>query len=476
MSIEQRIETGPDITRTVCAWTRTLAADEARAGALATSAQRYEAPAYGDLTRELFAELYGLDGAAEPRPGAEWAQRLAAAFSELPAWEALRASSAGDPWACGMGTAAALDALAPVIGDALEALGDTDVEDARQAAEDARQAAEDAEGTPGADAARKAAERAAQAEADAVARAQAAADAVDDSAIAKVRARLAAGAKAAGEEIAAVRDAVGTLGGVGEAGAARVGLDPRAMAERLRTDERLRDLLRLAGRLKAAATARKPMSRGDAPTETVGVHPGSDVARLLPSELLALTDPDMEALLYRRLLAGQALTYELQGPEERDGGPVVVCLDTSASMASMGRSDLAAAVTVALWLMCEEQGREFHLVEFHVRGIPHPSPTLLDVVEVAQNPRGSGTDIRAGLREAYRLVDDEAPKADVLLITDGESYTEYSSLISEAAAEREIATYAVGIGVDVAPRGLAGNMRVDSLGQAGDIDLTFGIN
>jgi uncharacterized protein with von Willebrand factor type A (vWA) domain len=58
--------------------------------------------------------------------------------------------------------------------------------------------------------------------------------------------------------------------------------------------------------------------------EVHGITLGGDLARLLPSELVALRRPRLRLHLLARLLERRALTYSMQEKEPQSRGPIVV--------------------------------------------------------------------------------------------------------------------------------------------------------
>jgi uncharacterized protein with von Willebrand factor type A (vWA) domain len=112
---------------------------------------------------------------------------------------------------------------------------------------------------------------------------------------------------AAGDEVAELREAAGALGlGPGEPGAN----DPKAVAalfKRVRGDPALRRICELAGRFRRVAQSKQRRKAVHGLDDVVGVEPGGDVGRLLPSELARLAVPELELDTLRRIAEKQAL-------------------------------------------------------------------------------------------------------------------------------------------------------------------------
>ncbi len=181
----------------------------------------------------------------------------------------------------------------------------------------------------------------------------------------ELAARGAAGraASEAAAEVAGLRDASAALGvGPGSPGAS----DPRAVAElfrRVRADPALRRICELAGRFRRVAQSRQRTKTSHGVDDVVGVEPGGDIARLLPSELLRLAAPELELDALRRVVERQALCLEYRAAEPTGRGPVVVCVDESGSMEG-AKCHAAKALALALAWVARHQGRWCALVAY----------------------------------------------------------------------------------------------------------------
>ncbi|MEN8212769.1 MAG: hypothetical protein ABFR19_00275, partial [Pseudomonadota bacterium] len=110
--------------------------------------------------------------------------------------------------------------------------------------------------------------------------------------------------------------------------------------------------------------------------ETGGIIRSDDIARMLPVELAMLGHPRLNTLWHAKRAEKTLMTYQLQGvlsehaPQEREiteerqqeqqksvegHGPVIVCLDTSGSMAGEAELVAKALVLEALRIAYEEQ-------------------------------------------------------------------------------------------------------------------------
>jgi uncharacterized protein with von Willebrand factor type A (vWA) domain len=202
------------------------------------------------------------------------------------------------------------------------------------------------------------------------------------------------------------------------------------LGRRLAKNPKLGKLARLVGRFKQVTRAirRDFLDRGAA--ETYDITRGAEVARLIPTELLALSNGALRTEFKRRLLEGTLLQYHLRQDEEKGKGPMIVCLDVSSSMT--GEKELwAKALTLTLLDIARRRRRLFRAVLFsagpqslrifHLNRERHYEPALKKVLDLAEYFPGGGTDFEAPLTAAMALLQDKALKrADLVLITDGE--------------------------------------------------------
>lgn len=213
--------------------------------------------------------------------------------------------------------------------------------------------------------------------------------------------------------------------------------DFAALASALRDNAQIKALARKMGRDYISEEKKKQARIPQASkSEVHGTHRSDDVMRVLPSELLNLEDETLETLFYARLLEKNLLSYELQGVTFISGeetettkkrtGPVVACLDTSASM--RGAPLLKAkALLLAVASILKAEDRSLHVLlfgsageirEFSMAG-ENDSAGLLAFL---QQGFGGGTDFEAPLSRALAIIaaHETYKKADVLMISDGD--------------------------------------------------------
>ena len=231
----------------------------------------------------------------------------------------------------------------------------------------------------------------------------------------------------------------------------------REAHQRISQSPRLKKIAELAGRLERIASAKAKSKVRPGIGEIHGIGMGSDLARLLPSELMALRRPKLRLALYAKLIEGRALTYEMTGREPQSRGPIVVLLDESSSMREGAKDTWSKAVCLALLSTATKQKRAWHLVVFNgaiVRevSIEAGRATSADIQRALDHRAEGGTDFNAPVLRACELIKTSKAmkKSDVVVITDGEDNLHPS--VVEAAnqlTKREgVSWFCVGVGND----------------------------
>ncbi len=240
-------------------------------------------------------------------------------------------------------------------------------------------------------------------------------------------------------EVSDLRDAQSALGLGGNGGGN--GTLPAAelakMFKRVQGSQQLKRICELAGRYRrfAQAQQRKKVLHGR--DDVVGVVLDGDVGRLLPHELVALGDPDLELDVMRRLVERQAMCRDYRGIESKARGPIVVVVDESGSM---GGEPIATAKAMALALIwvARHQKRWCCLVGFSggtegtycvvQPGRDNPEPLM----EWLEHFYGGGTTVDVPLVELpakWGELGCPKGKTDILCITD--------AIVSVPAAVRQ---------------------------------------
>ena len=226
----------------------------------------------------------------------------------------------------------------------------------------------------------------------------------------------------------------------------------KALATRLRSDARLRQIALLAGRFKRIAAGKRRSRVRHGADEIADIEQGADLARLLPSELVKLTHRTLRAAFMRSLIEREAMQYAIIGNEPLGKGPLVVLLDKSGSMD--GPRDIwATALALALLETARRDRRMFAILAFDSRvkfeaivkpGEPLPEQALFTGC-------AGGTEIGAAMYRGLEIIrsnEGRLRKADIVLVTDGGSDTASAPALREAAKLIGVTTLGLGIGVE----------------------------
>jgi uncharacterized protein with von Willebrand factor type A (vWA) domain len=213
--------------------------------------------------------------------------------------------------------------------------------------------------------------------------------------------------------------------------------DFAALAQQIGRNSQIRELVRKLGRQHISEEVKRQTRIPQASrSEVHGIHRSNDLVRMLPSELVNLEDDTLETLFYACLLENNLLTYELSGStlvsgetteaKQKRTGPVVACLDTSASM--QGEPLLKAkALLLAVAGILKSEDRSLHVILFgasgqirtHVMDARNDAAGLLAFL---RQGFGGGTDFETPLQQAMQIIETHPDfiKADVLMISDGD--------------------------------------------------------
>ena len=214
--------------------------------------------------------------------------------------------------------------------------------------------------------------------------------------------------------------------------------------------------------------------RRELPLSTSGISRSDDIARMLPQEAAFLGHPKLKMLWHARRAEQGLLSYQVEGvlsehrpeplreqsdePElRREGqrikGPIILCLDTSASM--QGEPErISKAVCLEVLRLANQSGRRCYLYAFS-------GPGQVIELELRFDPRGlreiqrflsqsfhGGTDIRGPvLRALQKIRGAEWRKADMLLITDGRFPVPVSVVNAVRRAQEKQQLHLVGLTV-----------------------------
>ena len=223
-------------------------------------------------------------------------------------------------------------------------------------------------------------------------------------------------------------------------------------AELIRSSHKMRELSKLVGRFKRLALNTQKTKVKEAKTEVFDVVRGSDLDRVLPSELEGLTHPIMRLDFYRRYADGNLLLFDLKGQDKEGKGPIIICCDNSGSME--GSKELwSKAVALALLEISKLQKRNYVCIHFgsdtdpiKIIEVPKGQVSFDKVMEIGGYFLNGGTDFAKPLTEAVTLIEQsQYKKADIVFVTDGECAVtdEFLEWFREAKKQKEFRVISV---------------------------------
>lgn len=202
--------------------------------------------------------------------------------------------------------------------------------------------------------------------------------------------------------------------------------DKIQLAQRIQASPKLQAIAELAGKKIAIAAKMQRSKVKEGRTEIIGVTTGNDLTRLLPCELVKLTQPALFPLFAKGYIERSLLQRELISCEPLARGPIIICLDSSGSM--VGQAEIwSKAIALALLSIAVIQKRHCRILHFTGKveriddfaGEIPDTNRVIDCIEKFYN--GLSTSFTAALTAALASIQqhEQTQKADVVLITDG---------------------------------------------------------
>ena len=169
--------------------------------------------------------------------------------------------------------------------------------------------------------------------------------------------------------------------------------------------------------------------------EYIGVTLDNDLARLLASELTYMHNPLLKKLFYIKYMEKRLLTYSMKAPEDKTNrsvneiikskGPIIICIDTSSSMAGLPE-EIAKSIVLYTLKKALSENREVYLIAFGSineileYNLTNEKNGLFLALNFLKKGFYGGTDFVSPLLKSFQLIEDKAfEKSDLLFITDG---------------------------------------------------------
>lgn len=220
-----------------------------------------------------------------------------------------------------------------------------------------------------------------------------------------------------------------------------------ALGEKMRNNERLRQLAKLIGRFKTVAFAEQRIKTPEGTAKIVDVELGSNLMSALPNELAAFSHPRLKRDMLIRMTQGELLQYKTEGEAKVGLGSIIMLEDGSGSMSGQ-RELFAKALGGGLMHLSYDQDRAFHAIHFgshnQIAEFAFPNReafTPQRMIEFYEMFYGGGTDYVAPLSRALALLQEQHRqggnvKGDIVMITDG-ACTVPDTWLKEFKAEQE---------------------------------------
>ncbi|MBD0399909.1 VWA domain-containing protein [Flammeovirga sp. EKP202] len=257
----------------------------------------------------------------------------------------------------------------------------------------------------------------------------------------------------------------------------------------LEDEEMLKELVELLGRYASAELEEekeqleeitiKPFRRTftHGRESLIGVHESDDLSQILPAEAALLGNEDTELLFYKKFVEHKLQTFELKAedrpPQKDEGketqktstkeevmGPMILCIDTSASM--LGKPEqIAKTLCFAVMKLALENKRKCLLFSFgatedeiktiDLSNLHHGLEPLIEFLSMSFS---AGTNAGPALQAAIeKMQSDDYRKADLMLITDGKIPPLETSVLHKLrkAQSKDSRFFAVTFGPENAP-------------------------
>lgn len=244
------------------------------------------------------------------------------------------------------------------------------------------------------------------------------------------------------------------------------------IANQLNTPQ-MKALADIMGRMVPYAMGQQATKIIEMPNNIKTVEMGNDLRRTVRSEFALLATEETKAEFYRKFIDGELLQFRTEGIKELGKGPLVICVDNSGSM-SGDPENWAKGVCEALRRICSDQERDCFVMFFesnHHRErfeFPGGHADLDTIMKYLSISAGGGTQFDGVLTEALarctaQFDDGGKSKADIVFITDGESYLEQPWIEKFNEERKRIGTRVFSVFIN----GWAYDMR----GRGGPLDL-----
>ncbi|WP_336368720.1 VWA domain-containing protein [Avibacterium paragallinarum] len=171
--------------------------------------------------------------------------------------------------------------------------------------------------------------------------------------------------------------------------------------------------------------------------EITGIYLSKELENILPAELALLNNEESAVLFDLKFLENKLICFQQQGitfatqiqstpkevAEDERTGPMILCVDTSASMRG-DPENIAKAIALYLGQEAKAQKRAYFIINFSKQIVTYEHTkrkTIENLISFLQGSFHGGTDVEPALNYALDLLQRKNyAKADVLVISDFE--------------------------------------------------------
>lgn len=203
--------------------------------------------------------------------------------------------------------------------------------------------------------------------------------------------------------------------------------------EKLKSDEKIKKVALLAGKLRALLTFGKDTITTTRKSMVTGITKGDDISLVMSSEITKFLNPATRNLFLQDFSDKKLQQYELGSKVKKGEGHIISLIDVSGSM--MGDSEIwSKAVALALLDIARKKRRSYVAIHFdsgvkakglHANYFTKSQPYNIEqVIDMAEFFSGGGTEFQPPLDRARTEISSETEftKADIIMITDGQSF------------------------------------------------------
>jgi uncharacterized protein with von Willebrand factor type A (vWA) domain len=173
------------------------------------------------------------------------------------------------------------------------------------------------------------------------------------------------------------------------------------------------------------------------PDDLTGIHLSNEINRLVSSETVLLTDPELETVFYKQFLERRLLNYEFTGEHRQqdrviehqfshsqeidEKGPFIVCIDTSGSMSGYPE-DCAKGFCLALLNIAISENRPCVIMLFSTDVVTYEltdADGLQECLNFLSSSFKGGTDLEPCIKQVVEYMHETRfENADAVILSD----------------------------------------------------------